>query len=140
MRCTLILLTTLCLLVPASAQSLNLGGGRGTLRILDGSVQVHTQRGNSLTIPTVSGAHQGLNLSGANRVPDDLVVTRGASGEFQVNSRGTGETAVIDMRPGGLTQVQSSRGSYSVPTDMVRAYLGGEDKEAARFFQILGGE
>lgn len=137
MRCILILALAIILAGPATAQQLDFLGSRGGLQVSNGNVQVHSNRGTSLTIPNPSGGQPGLSVSGASAAPQDLVVTRGSSGEwvFQDNSRG--ESAVIDLTSGGMTRVQSPRGSYTVPTSLLRDFLG-NDQEAVQFFQVLG--
>lgn len=136
MRFILTILITTILGAGAFAQSLDLSGGRGSVRIDNGNVQLVNSRGSRVEIPTPNGGAPNFNVNGSGAVRRDVVVGRSAQGEWTFQDSNTGESAVIDMAPGGTTRVESARGSYTVPTSVVRDFLG-NDKDAARFFEAL---
>lgn len=137
MRCILILTLAALLAGPATAQQLEFLGGLGGLKVNNGNVQINSNRGTSLEIPNPSNGVPGLKVNGSGNSRQDLMVTRGSRGEWVIQDNGRGESAVIDTTAGGMTRLESSRGSYTVPTSVLRDFLG-DDQEAIQFFDGLG--
>jgi hypothetical protein len=99
-------------------------------------VQIVNNRGSRVEIPTPNGGSPTLRVDGSQAVRRDIMVERGPSGEWLIRDNSSGERAVVDMAPNGITRVESAHGTYTVPTSIVRDFFG-DDKDALRFFEAL---